>query len=251
VRHARDGAGGGCGSSPPTGTLRDAAGLSVLTEAQALALLRGNDAAPEVLEQLSKNSSLMKSRKLRLALVEHPRTARCVSLPMVRRLFTFELMRVALAPAVPADVRLAADEALTQRLEAVSFGERLTLARRASGRVAGVLLLDGETRVIQAALENPRLTEAGVIKALARHDAPAAFVHAVCHHARWSVRREVRIALLRKENIPLARALEFARSLPRTVVREILQGSRLPENLRTCLLCHLQQARDKARHSRS
>ena len=123
---------------------------------------------------------------------------------MVRHLFTFDLMQVALTPVVPADIKMAAEESLINRLERLSQGERLTLAHRASGRVAAALLLDPEPRVIHAALENSRLTESAVIKALMRRDAPAAFVSAVCHHSRWSPRREIRIALLRNEKTPLA-----------------------------------------------
>ena len=83
--------------------------------------------------------------------------------------------------------------------------------------------------MIHAALENPRLTESAVIKALMRRDAPAAVVAAVCGDSRWSARREIRIALLHNENTPPARALEFARSLPAELVREVLHDSRLAE----------------------
>jgi hypothetical protein len=225
--------------------LKAAAGDPALTEDLALGLLRRPDLPGEVLEQLSKNGSVMKSRKVKLALVEHPKTPRHVSLPMVRHLFTFDLMHMALTPVVPADIKMAADQALIQRLETVSSGERLSLAHGASGHVAGALLLDGETRVIHAALENSRLTEAPIIKALMRRDAPAAFVEAVCHHPKWSVRREIRIALLRNEKTPLPRALEFARSLPSSLVREILQGSRLPGNIKSYVMKDLQQRADR------
>jgi hypothetical protein len=227
--------------SSSSGVLRAAAADPALTEDLALALLKRADVPPEVLEQLSKNGGAMKSRKVKLAVVEHPRTPRHISLPMVRHLFTFDLMRVALTPVVPADIKMAADESLINRLETVSTGEKLSLARRASGRVAGALLLDAEARVIHAALENSRLTEAAVIKGLTRHDAPAAFVEGVCRHAKWSVRREIRIALLRNEKTPLARALEFARTLPAVLVREILNGSRLPRNIKSYVVRELAQ----------
>jgi hypothetical protein len=178
----------------------------------------------------------MKSRKVKLGLVEHPRTPRHISVPMVRHLFTFDLMQVALTPVIPADIKMSAEESLINRLERLSQGERLTLARRASGRVAATLLSDSETRVIRAALENSRLTESAVIKALMRRDAAASFVRAVCHHDKWSPRREVRIALLRNEKTPLSRALEFSRSLLPGLVRELLHGSHLPEATKRGLL---------------
>jgi len=210
-------------------------GDAALTEDLALARLKHPDLPPEALEALSRNASLMKSRKVRLALVSHPRTPRHVSLPMVRHLFTFDLMRVALTPVVPANLKLAADQVLINRLETLASGERLTLARRASGKVAGALLADVETRVMATALENSRLTEAALITALTRQDAPAALVEAVSRHPKWSVRREVRVALLGNSRTPMARALEFARSLPPTVLHEILNRSRLPSNLQSYL----------------
>ena len=81
--------------------LKSAAADPALSEDLALALLKNSDLTPEVLEQLGKNSSVMKYRKVKLALVENPKTPRYISLPMVRSLFTFDLMRVALCPWPP------------------------------------------------------------------------------------------------------------------------------------------------------
>ena len=209
---------------------------SALREDSALALLQRPDVDPEILEKLARNGNLLKYSKVKRALVEHAKTPRHVSLPLVRTLFTFDLMQVALTPTTPADVKMAADEALCNRLESISSGERLSLARRASTRVAGALLHDREGRVIHAALENSRLTEAAVVKALLRADAAAGLVEAVSHHPQWSLRREVRVALLRNEKTPMTRALEFARSLPPREVREILHNSRLPANIKAYVL---------------
>jgi len=216
--------------------LKSAIADSSFSEDLALALLKRNDLPPEVLEQLGKHNQAIRSRKVRLALVAHPRTPRHISMALVRQLFTFDLMGVALTPAVAGDIKMAAEEALIKRAETISTGERLALARRASGRVAGMLLRDPELRVVRAALENPRLTEVFVVRNLLREGAPANFAQAVCRHPKWSLRRDVRIALLRTESTPLARALEFARSLPATVVKEALENSRLPQNVKSCLL---------------
>jgi len=210
-----------------------------LTEDAALSLLRRAELSPEVLDVLAKNGNLLKQRKVKLALVEHPGTPRHVSLPLVRQLYTFDLMQVALTPVVPADVKLAADEALCNRMETISSGEKLTLAHRASGRVAGELLLDADSRVVHAALQNSRLTESAIVRAVTRPEASAVSVEAISHHPQWSLRREVRLALLRNEKTPMARAVEFARSIPPAQLREILQASRLPANVKTYLLADL------------
>jgi hypothetical protein len=228
-------------SSSPN-VLQDAASNSALTEDLALSLLQRADLPVECLMALSKNASVSKYRKVRAAIVAHARTPRHLALPILRLLYTFDLMQVALTPMVAAHIKRAAEEVLLAKLEMISAGEKLTLARRASGRIAAELLLDKESRVMQAALENPRLTEAAVSNALARPKTSAALVETVCHHPRWSLTREIRIALLRSDKTPLARALEFARSFPPKRLREILQNSRLPESTKACLLRHLESS---------
>jgi hypothetical protein len=259
----------------PADLLRTAADPA-LTEDLALALLKRADLPREVLEQLAKNAHALKSRKVKIALASHPNTPRHVSVPLARQFYTFDLMKVALSPRVPADVRVAVDDVLIARLRTVTAGERLTLARRASGRVAAALLLDVDTRdgkintdkirdgkikggkikdgkiiaakinhaeavarrtrVMQTALENPRLTEALVINSVLRPAASAALVQAVARHAKWSPRREVRAALLRTAHLSLARALEFSREIPAGRLQELLASSRLPTKIKDHLL---------------
>jgi hypothetical protein len=189
----------------------------------------------EVLERISRNVAVMKSRKIRVALAAHPRTPRRIALRLIRELYTFDLMQFSLLPLVAADLKRVADELLVARLASITLGERISLARRSSGMVAAALLLDREARVWQTALENPRLTEAALVRALLRPNATPAFVKAICGHVRWSVRPEIRMALLRNEYTPLARALEFARRIPPAQLRDILHASRLPEKIKAYL----------------
>jgi hypothetical protein len=250
-------------SNAPTDLLHAAADPA-LTEDFALSLLKRTDLHPEVIEQLARNASALKSRKVKVALASHPQTPRHVSVPLARQFYTFDLMKVALAPSVPADVKVAVDDVLISRLKAVTIGERLTLARRASGRVAAALLLDAENagaaiadsepadakaahakaskraarqaRILPVALDNPRLTEALVINSVLSPAAGAALVEAVARHAKWSRRKEIRAALLRTEHLSLARALEFSREIPAAQLQEILASSRLPEKIKDQLL---------------
>lgn len=222
------------------GTARDlgepALSDSTLNEDGVLALLKRNDLSPEMIEQFSKNSGVMKSRKMKRAVVAHPRTPRYVAVGIIRQLFTFDLMQVALLPTLAGDLKVGAEEALIKKLETISPGQKLSLARRASGRVAGVLLLDPDARIIRAALENPSMTEALIVRALTKLGASSALVLAVCNHSKWSLRREIRVALLRNEKTPMGYALEFAHTLPVGVVKEVLKSSRLPSSVKSSLL---------------
>ena len=221
-------------SLPPTAEVQSES-TSALTEDLALAQLKNQDLPSNVIEQVSRNAAVMKSRKVRIAVASHPRTLRRIALRIIRELYTFELMKFALMPAAAADLKRVADELLLSRLTSITLGERISLARRSSTLVAGALLLDKESQVWQPALENARLTEAAVVKALQRSTANPAFVAAVSHHPKWSVRHEVQVALLRNAHTPLAKALEFARRIPAGQLRDILHTSRLPESIKSQL----------------
>ena len=211
------------------------AGDSTLTEDLALGLLKRGDLTVEEVEQIAKNSGLMRSRKVRVRVTAHPRTPRRISLRLLRELYTFDLMRFAMIPTAPADLKRVADELLVGRLASITLGERISLARRGSGTVAAALLLAKEARVWQTALENGRLTQTALIRAVLQPQATPAFVQAVCTHTNWSVRPEIRVALLRSAHTPLARALEFARRLTPMQLREVLQASRMPERVKEAI----------------
>ncbi len=212
-----------------------------LTEDELLAQLERRDLPPETIEEFSQNSAAMKSRKVCVALAAHPRAPRHLALRLIRQFYTFDLMRFTLQPPVAADLRHVAEEQLIARLTSVTLGERLALARRGSQAVAAALLLDKESPVMRTAVENSRLTESAVIKALMRPNSPVAFVEMVCHHPKWSLRREIRMALLRSPHTPLARALEFASTLPPPLLRDILHTSRLPEKIKVYLQNNLKE----------
>ena len=201
----------------------------------ALARLQDPDLSSEAIERISRDAGAMKSRKVRFAVASHRHTPRRIALRIIRELYTFELMQFALTPAAAADLKRVADELLLSRLASITLGERISLARRSSTLVAGALMLDKEPRVWQPALENARLTEAAVVKALQRTSATPAFVEAVSHHPKWSVRNEIQVALLRNAHTPAAKAIEFARRIPPRQLRDILHTSRLPEKIKSYL----------------
>jgi hypothetical protein len=225
----------GNASSPDVPDALARASDAALTPDLALALLQKRDFPADAVEKISQNAGVMKSRKVRIAVAAHPRAPRRIALRLVREFYTFDLMQFALLPAVAADLRRAADDLLVTRLASITLGERISLARRASTNVVAALLLDKETRVWQTALENPRLTEAAICRSLLRANATRAFVEAICHDPKWSLRPEIRVALLRNEKTPPSRAQEFARRLPPAQLRDILHSSRLPESIKARL----------------
>jgi len=211
-----------------------------LSEDLALSLLKRGDLPTGVLEELAKNSAAMQSHRVRTRVACHAKTPRHIAIALVRQLYTFELMEVALAPAVLPEIAMAAEQAILMRLEKIACGERVTLARRSSGRLAASLLLDSDPRVVEAALNNSRVTEDVVTKAVLSAKSSAALLELVCHHSKWAVRPEIREALLRNEKLPVPRALEIAKILPAHTLRALVHDSHLKENIRGFLQKELQ-----------
>jgi hypothetical protein len=237
------------------------------SESDVLVRLQLSDLPGEALERMAKNASTLKSRKIKIALVCHPHTPRHVSVPLARQLYTFDLVKVALSPTVLPDIKVAIDDILISRLKSITIGERLSLARRATARVAAALLVDVEAdegktstatadggaeeirrrhkrnaepslylRVMRTALENKRLTEALVISTVLRPQAGASLVNVVARHAKWSKRSAVRAALLRSEHLSLANAIEFSREMPSPQLNDLMASSRLPERIKNHLI---------------
>ena len=219
--HSTDNSGKGEPNTPSALT-SDNVLVTGFSEDAALALLKTSHVTAEALAQLAKNPIVSKSRKVLVALASHPRTPRHVSIPLLRSMFTFDLMNFALTPAVAPDVKRAAEEQLIMRLESLPVGQKITLARRASGRVAAVLLQTPDQKILASALDNKQMTEALVVQALMKPRAPERLYVLVSHHPTWQNRREIQIALLRSEKTPLERAEEFAKNFSADFLQEIV-----------------------------
>ena len=212
-----------------------------LSEDLALAMLNRRDLPRETLEALSKNARLARQRKVRLALVTHPRTPRHVSVPTVRNIYPFELMQVASLPSVPPDVKRAAEEVLIGRLATIGSGERLTLAKQGTGRIAAALLLDKEERVMRAALGNPHMTEVWIVKALKVETGTELLAPAVSRHDKWSFRNEVKVALLGNRHTPPTRMIQLAGELPVNLIKDVLRNGRLTPQAKNSLSAVLEK----------
>jgi hypothetical protein len=223
-----------------------AAGDPRLTEDLALALLNHRDLPREALEALNKNGQLMRQRKVRLAVVMHPRTPRHISVPTIRHIHTFELMQVALLPVVPPDVKRAAEEVLISKIANISSGERSTLAKQSSGRVAAALLLDKEERIMLAALSNPQMTELFIVRALKMERCTELLAPAVSRHQKWSFRNDVKAALLGNKHTPPARVIQLAAELPINLIKDVLRNGRLSPQAKNSLVAVLEKRGMKA-----
>ena len=209
-----------------------------LQERDLLRLLERKDLPQEVLREIARHKEAARNYAVRLALVRHPKTPRLVSLPLMKFLYLFDLVRVSQTPAVPADVKMVAEEAILKKLDALPRGERISLARRGSGRVAAGLLVTEDTEQIRAALDNPFLNEGHLLKVLSLEQLPRRAVEIIAQHARWSGRYYLRLALVRNPRTPFTRVLAILTDLAVNDLRDICLDHRMPEPVRKYILGH-------------
>ena len=114
---------------------------------------------------------------------------------------------------------------MTERYDALPVGARIAIARRAGVELLPRVRLDPEPRVIEAMLENARLTE-GLLQSLAAGSMTRPRTLAViAGSSKWSIRPEVRRMLCRNPRTPLEALLPLLSRLDR---RELEALERLP-----------------------
>lgn len=202
-------------------------------------LLARKDLPTEVLERVAANKSFLKSYGIKKALVFHPRAPRLAALRLLRDLYLMDLVQYALSPSASAELKRHAEEYVIARMPQLPLGQRITLARRGPARVAGALMATGHRQVLEIALENPRLTEAQVLKVLWREKLPQAVVLTVANHRKWSQSYNVRLALVRNAGTPLSTVLGLLPEMKVEDLRELAAPGVVPENLRKYLLAEV------------
>jgi len=97
------------------------------------------------------------------------------------------------------------------------------------------------------ALDNSFLTESQLLKTLAKEALPARIVAAVARHDKWSKLVNIRVALLRHPHAPSELLPALVPGLPRRVIEDLLELSRLPEYVRAPLREELECGKNRDR----
>ncbi len=212
-----------------------------LDETQLCLLLDRKDVPTEILEEVARRKPLLKNYRVKRALAFHPRTPRLASLRLIRELYLMDLVQLTLLPGISAELKRNAEEQVVARLPQLPLGQKITLARRGTARVAGALLAEGHAQVLSVVLDNGSLTEAQVLKALSRERLPVGVVQAVAQHRKWSHTYNVRLALVRHPSSTLSTILAYLPELTVSDLRELAAPGIVSDNLRKYLLAEIQQ----------
>lgn len=200
--------------------------------AEARQVLRNPFANREVIEVLIDQPRLLTANEVRSGLARHPQTPQAHALRFVSRLYWRDLVSLATDTRVRPAVRRAGERALQSRLPGLAVGQKMAVARRGSPGVLADLRRDPNPRVMQALLENPRVTE-GVLMPLVQDErADQAVLEVIAKDRRWGVRYEIRLGLAKNPRTRLQTALGILHLLKKRDLRTVARAARVREAVR-------------------
>jgi hypothetical protein len=216
-----------------------------LDESSLALLLHRKDLPTDFLAEVLKRRHFLKNYLVRKFLAFHPRTPRTDALRLIRELYLMDLIQFAISPGVLPELKRKAEDQVIAKMPQLPLGQKITLARRSPARIAGALLADGQPMIVKAALSNPNLTEAQVLRVLAKDKLASIVTQSIAQHEKWGHMYNVRIALLRQPSTTLATVLAFLPELTVSDLRALAAPGILPENLSHYLQAEIQRRLQK------
>ena len=202
-----------------------------LDERSLALLLHRKDLPTDFLTEVLKRRHFLKNYMIRKLLAFHPHTPRTDTLRLIRQLYLMDLIQFAISPGVLPDLKRKAEDQVITKMPQLPLGQKITLARRSPARIAGALLAEGQPMIVKAAISNPNLNEAQVLRVLAKEKLAPIVVQTIAQHDKWSHMYNVRIALLRQPSTTLATVLLFLPELTVSDLQALAAPGILPENL--------------------
>jgi hypothetical protein len=197
--------------------------LTRLTERDAAQALRHPHASEAMIVEILASRVLMSSRSVRKLVAGHPRTPRPDALHALDDLLWRDLMEIGRETRTPPPVRQAANRRLLEALRRMAVGEKIAVARFAHPGLFPALFAEDEPRVLEALLQNPRLTPDDLQRWLATGNPSPAGLALVARDAKWPLRPAVRAALLLHPALPRGAALSLLTSASREELRRICE----------------------------
>ena len=186
----------------------------------------------QIIDLIMGQRRLLTFQEIRGDLVRHPTTPEVQALRFVPGLFWKDLLEIGSDIRVRPRIRRAADRHLMNRIQGLSTGERVAIARKASPLVIPRLRNDPEPRVIAALLENPRLTEGPLITMVSSETASPKALATVARHRKWGSRYTIRVALCRNMRTPPQVAVNLLPALKKVDLRAIESDRKLHASVR-------------------
>lgn len=190
------------------------------------AILQRRDLDAAILTLICRHA-LSRAREVAKPLLSHP----CINPQQIKtvldKLHLLELLNIAILPGQATDVRLAAEHNICMRLPTTALGSKITLARRATYPVLEALMREGEPRLLEPCLNNPRMKEVALNKFLRGQNVDGASINTIARHPRWNKRPNIRRAILSNRHTSRDLFAQFLPGLPAEQARQLLYSKHL------------------------
>jgi hypothetical protein len=182
----------------------------------------------DILESVYGDIRWRDSYRVMVALCKNPKTPQKISLSLLKSLRIFDQAKLTRNQHVPINVRMRAEAAIGEKMLSMPLGIKMSLARKASSNVIIKLMEDGMKEVVPLCLENPYMTEGVIcriinIKRIASH-----VIRGIAEHPKWSSRYDVQLSLIRNNNAPLIRVVQFLKNIKTKDLRELYSAPEVP-----------------------
>jgi hypothetical protein len=219
-------------ASAPSAYLEGAVQNPELTPNEMTLLLRNRFISPSLLARLGQDRQWTRYYEVKRGVVHNPRTPYPVARNLVGHLYWRDLTETLEDARLHPALRRQAEQILKERLPEMSLGERISIARRATGGLIAGFRGSGEVRVLRALLGNPKLKEQDAEAVASGEEAPGEVLGWLTRHPKWGNRRAVRWALVRNARTPVADALKLVAKLPRRELEQLATEEEAPKIVR-------------------
>ncbi|HET8946524.1 MAG TPA: hypothetical protein VFQ07_06045 [Candidatus Polarisedimenticolia bacterium] len=198
----------------------------------ALLLLRSRSLSVGLIRRIAATPEWVRNDRVRAALVLHPRTPRPIALGLLPQLRWLDLLKATTTASLPAPIALGAERLLAQKLGEMALGEKITLARAASGAVVRALRKESSPLLLRALLDNPRFGPEDALDRAGRAETPAASLRLLAESPRFRDRVDLRGALAAHASTPPQVALRLLAAMDRGELLRLLEQPSISPLLR-------------------
>ena len=206
-----------------------------LLEDEAIAVLNNPFVTPAICQQIAQNQRLTGFYSVRLKLVALKHTPQAHAVKFVHYLYWSDLVRLSVDVKVNAPVRRAIDTILVNKVDKLTLGERITVAKRCSHALVKALLFDPDPRVFEALLINQRVREDDLLLVAGSERATRMHLQLLANDRKWSYRYNIRKALVMNPLTPRSAAASMLRSLTPRDLRLIHRNPQTTVYVRRCI----------------
>lgn len=203
-----------------------------ITEDHVVTLLRNPIITPEIIHAVAERFEWASSYKIQFAIVNCPKTPPILGVRLLEAIFWRDLIKIVDNYRLNPRIRRAAENRLREKMEDLTLGEKMTLARTAPRALIPLVKHTDDPEVFAAMLQNPKLVEADLIQLINDELTPPEILRIIGSHWRWSTPYFIRLALVRNPRTPLSLSLAFVSKLQKPDLELIAASSACGELVR-------------------